>query len=530
MRLYLILIFTVVTMAFATGYVSLLLQRPFTASQKDILEINEIKNQFQYKVKPLSIVNFNSLYFSRDQFQLLNPLFSIPESGADQDILYSSNEDCFKNLKGVVNAANYEKVLVWEEFRCNKRPQLPRGFFVEPPYVHPSGQSYAFLAFSSGRGGFQNKSWVLSHLQYFHVKELTRVRREVGELGGVFGILANLDEKTLSSIIQGQGTVLTNSYLFARLKYPRMLSILEYRIYDRESLEEFLKDSSYTLQNYKEGRSCFYRDGELCWNYSFRHIFSIANKSTIIFFVGLLAVVGTLIFSLIGRLRADRLEDERRRLALKVLSHEFRTPIASMLLIIESLSKRLHKFSDDEQEDILRLSTDVYRLQRLTEMSRNYLKVKNSDRLIEFKPEPCPSINEFVEQIADGYIDRYGEDKVRLHLLDNDIAARVDTYWLGICLKNLIENACFHGDLPVDVRLTLDGRRLSFAVSDSGSMTDEIDLDHLTSEFVKGTKSQGSGLGLNIVRKVIDEMKAELILTKKPTTFTIALDLKSVQA
>ncbi|MFX3675543.1 MAG: DUF3404 domain-containing protein [bacterium] len=529
MRLYLILIFTVVTMAFATGYVSLLLQRPFTASQSDILEINELKNQFQYKVKPLSVVNFNSLYFSRDQFQLLNPLFSIPESGADQDIRYSSDQDCFKNLKSVVNAANYEKVLVWEEFRCNKRPQLPRGFFVEPPYVHPSGQSYAFLAFSSSRG-FQNKSWVLSHLQYFHVKELHRVRREVGELGGVFSILANLDEKTLSSIISGNGTVLTSNYLFARLKYPRMLSILEYRIYDRESLEEFLKDSSYTLQNYKEGRSCFYRDGELCWNYSFRHIFSIANKSTVIFFAGLLAVVGSLIVSLVGRLKSDRQEDERRRLALKVLSHEFRTPIASMLLIIESLSKRLNRFQEDEQEDILRLSADVYRLQRLTEMSRNYLKVKNSDRLIEFSTEGCPSINEFVAQIADTYIDLYGEDKVRLHFLDNDIAARIDTYWLGICLKNLIENACFHGQPPVDVRIGLDGKKLTISISDSGEVEEGVDLDHLTSEFVKGTKSQGSGLGLNIVRKVIDEMKAELILTKKPTTFTIALDLKSVQA
>src|SRR5690606_14874691 len=134
MRLYLILIFTVVTMAFAMGYVSLLLQRPFTASQKDVLEINELKNEFQYKVKPLSIVNFNSLYYSRNQFQLLNPLFSIPEAGTDTNILYTSSDDCFKNLRGVVNAANYEKVFIWEEFRCNKRPQLPRGFFVEPPY------------------------------------------------------------------------------------------------------------------------------------------------------------------------------------------------------------------------------------------------------------------------------------------------------------------------------------------------------------------------------------------------------------
>src|SRR5690606_32447394 len=263
------------------------------------------------------------------------------------NILYTSSDDCFKNLRGVVNAANYEKVFIWEEFRCNKRPQLPRGFFVEPPYVHPSGQSYAYLAFASGRGGFQNKSWVLSHLQYFHVNELKRVRHEVGELGGVFGILANLDEKTLSAIIQGEGTVLTNNYLFARLKYPRMLTILEYRIYAREALEDFLKNSSYTLQNYREGRSCFYRDGELCWNYSFRHIFSIANKSTIVFFVGLIAVIATLIISLIGKLRADRQEDERRRLALKVLSHEFRTPIASMLLIIEGLSKRLEKFIED---------------------------------------------------------------------------------------------------------------------------------------------------------------------------------------
>lgn len=529
MRLYLILIFTVVTMAFATGYVSLLLQRPFTASQKDIIEINNLKNDFQYSVKPITIVNFNSLYFSRDQFQLLNPLFSMPESGADTSILYTSSNDCFKNLRGVVNAANYEKFYLWEEYRCNKREKLPRGFFVEPPYVHPSGQSYSYLAFASGRGGFQNKSWVLSHLQYFHVKELKLVRREVGELGGIFGILANLDEKTLTSIVQGEGTVLTNSYLFARLKYPRMLSILEYRIYDRDSLEEFLKNSSYSLQNYKQGRSCFYRDGELCWNYSFRHIFSIANKSTIIFFGGLLAVVVTLIISLIGRLRADRQEDERRRLALKVLSHEFRTPIASMLLSIESLSKRMNKFKEDEQEDILRLSADVYRLQRLTEMSRNYLKVKNSDQLIEFRPEPCPSVNDFVMQVADNYIDLYGEENVRVHQLKNDFAARFDTYWLGICLKNLIENACFHGVIPVDVRISLEGKSLKFCVSDQGELGEDVELDHLTSEFVKGSKSQGSGLGLNIVRKVIDEMKAELILTKKPTTFTIALDLKSVQ-
>lgn len=529
MRLNLILIFTVVTMAFATGYVSLLLQRPFTASQSDILEINELKNDFQYKVKPLSIVNFNSLYFSRDQFQLLNPLFSIPESGTDTDIRYSSDEGCFKNLKTVVNAANYEKILIWEEFRCNKRTSLPRGFFVEPPYVHPSGFSYAYLAFSSARG-FQAKSWVLSHLQYFHVKELHSVRREVGELGGVFSILANLDEKTLTGIIQGVGTVLTNDYLFARLKYPRMLSILEYRIYARDALEEFLKDSSYTLQNYKEGRSCFYRDGELCWNYSFRHIFSIANKSTVVFFLGLLAVVGSLIFSLIGRLKSDRQEDERRRLALKVLSHEFRTPIASMLLIIESLSKRLHKFQEDEQDDILRLSADVYRLQRLTEMSRNYLKVKNTNNLIELKNEGCESVNDFVMQIADTYLDMYGEENLVIDLLPNDVAAKIDTYWLGICLKNLIENACFHGVFPVQVKVSLNDKKLSLDVSDSGELADDITLDHLTSEFVKGTKSQGSGLGLNIVRKVIDEMKGELILTKKPTTFTIALDLKTVQA
>src|SRR5690606_11785475 len=102
-------------------------------------------------------------------------------------------------------------------------------------------------------------------------------------------------------------------------------------------------------------------------------------------------------------------------------------------------------------------------------------------------------------------------------------------YWLGICLKNLIENACFHGQMPVDVQIGLDGKRLTFAVSDSGEMADNINLDYLTSEFVKGSKSHGSGLGLNIVRKVIDEMKAELIMTKQPTTFTIAMDLKSVQ-
>ncbi|PJB53337.1 MAG: hypothetical protein CO099_07710, partial [Bdellovibrio sp. CG_4_9_14_3_um_filter_39_7] len=351
MRAYILLILAAISMAFATGYVALFLRGPYQATEQDIVTISQLKTEFQKNVEPEGIVNFNSLYSSSGQVQLLNPFYALPEPGVrDAKISYFTNQNCFQQFGKLLNFRNFEKVWIWEEFRCNRRNSLPLGFFTSPPFIHPTGMSYAMLAFLSTKGEYQDKQWVMNHLPFFHSTELRKVKKEVGELRGIFSILEKLNEMELSHLSKGDGTILTNDYLLARLNYFGKDDVLEYRVYLRSQLDQFLKDSPFVLTNFRKGDSCFYRDGSICWDYNVKHVFKLANSSTIILFFGLILIVTIVVHLLIEKLKQQKHEDERRRFALRVLTHEFRTPVASMLLLIERLNKKMSELDEDSQE------------------------------------------------------------------------------------------------------------------------------------------------------------------------------------
>ncbi|OUR97073.1 hypothetical protein A9Q84_12135 [Halobacteriovorax marinus] len=508
-------------MAFATGYVSLLLKGTYSSTPEDVENITKLKIKFQKSVAPKSIINFNSLYYSPEQFQLIDPIYTLPEPGSNKNVQYFSSKGCFKGMKSLLSRMNFEKVWIWEEYRCGKINSLTSDFFKQAPYVHPSGKSYAYLAVLLNKNNYKRRSWVLEHLQFFHVTELASLEKTVGHLGGKFSVLAHMDVESLRKIATGQGTILTEDFLLARIKYPSFFSILEYRFYSRDDLEGFMKDSPYFLHNYRFGRSCFYRDGQLCWEYRVKHILTIANKGTIIFLFGVVFICVLVVRLLITKLRSQKHEDEKRRLALRILGHEFRTPITSMLLLIEKLNKSYDSMEEDVQDSFLRLSGEVYRLQRLTETSRHYLKANKGKKLIHLNHESISSMNDFLYDIMVPFSDTHG-DKFIVNLPEEDTAFCLDSYWVQIVLKNLLNNAFFHGKPPVEFRAQYFKDSVEFKIIDQGSCQ-FCSWSEMSEEFAKGNKSSGTGLGLNIVKQVVSEMGGEIHYSTNPTVFTFKL-------
>lgn len=527
MRLYMVLIFTAVAMAFSTGYIALFLQGSYHATASDILEINQLKSNFRKEVDPVFIINFNSLYFSDDQFKLLDPSISLsPTNNVSDPARFASNRGCDTPFSKLLNQENFEKVWVWEEFRCNRRRNLPRSFFIEPPFLHPSGRSFAYLAYSLGKSNYDDRAWVMAHLPFFHVSELSKIRSAYGPLNGVFEILQSIGNEALTGLVRGKGTILTSDYLFARHNYPKIFNILEYRIFTRASLDRFLKNSPFVLHNYQPGQTCFYRDGPLCWDYNVKHIFQLANTSTLALFVGLILIILVVVRLLLVKIRAQKLEDEKRSLALRVLTHEFRTPITSLTLLLEKMGKKYETFDDEMEEVYLRLSSEVHRLRRLTETSRNYLKAEQKEQLLDLKPEEIPSFNNFVDAILEPLIEGHSEEGevIGVDYLKEDGGVIADSYWLGICIKNIVDNALIHGKPPVKVRLSKRKNDILLEVEDQGQCQFES-LGIMSQEFVKGNKSSGTGLGMNIVKKVCREMDVDLSLSLNPTTFSLAIPL-----
>ena len=105
--------------------------------------------------------------------------------------------------------------------------------------------------------------------------------------------------------------------------------------------------------------------------------------------------------------------------------------------------------------------------------------------------------------------------------IDRDFS--IDVYWFQIILKNLVENALVHGEGEVSVTLDTDQNYLFLEVSDEGQVTRS--LNDLTTEFSKGNKSSGSGLGLSIILRVIKDWSGRLELQKSPTKFIVKLPL-----
>jgi signal transduction histidine kinase len=74
-------------------------------------------------------------------------------------------------------------------------------------------------------------------------------------------------------------------------------------------------------------------------------------------------------------------------------------------------------------------------------------------------------------------------------------------------IMNLIQNAIEHtpkgGSITLDV--SQNTSRAMLVISDTGSGIDEKDLPHILERFYKGNGTAGSGLGLSIVKEIVDQ-------------------------
>ena len=505
------------------GFTALSLRGTDKANMEDVIRINQTKLSFIKNVSPVFIANLDAIYYQRDQLSLLDPdtviTPSVLKKKGDYNH-YSTSNDCFKDVDTLLKISADKKVLIWEEYRCGRIKRLPNFFFNTPPFMHPVGKSFAFLSFLVGKNGHRSQSWIKGHLPFFHIKELENIYHRFEGVEGIFEVLSSLNSFQLRQLFRGSKTILGDKYLFIKITYSERDTGLQYHIFTRDRLNDFLKDSSYSLDNYAPGKSCFYREDGLCWNYNMRHVFRLANVSTLTLLGGLLVIIIIVVHSLLSKIKGQRLEDEKRRLALRVLTHEFRTPVTSMMLLVESMGKNFDNLTKEMQDSYLSINSEVHRLKRLVETSRNYLKAENSDRLIDLKAEKIHSVNEYIEDLAAPYMDLH--EGITIQPLDEDRELQVDTYWFGICFKNILENSINHGELPIKISLSKEDKYFHLSFEDRGKCSFDS-IEEMSKEFVKGTKSSGTGLGMNIVHRVIKEMGGVLSLSIEPTIIKIKI-------
>ncbi|CAO3423569.1 sensor histidine kinase [Azospirillum doebereinerae] len=211
------------------------------------------------------------------------------------------------------------------------------------------------------------------------------------------------------------------------------------------------------------------------------------------------------------RLRAEqqtafvikRAEEQRNFIAM--LSHEFRSPLASIDSAVQMIEITGEIGDPATLKRLDRVRSTTRKLVDLVEM---FLSSDALDQgALALRPEPVP-LGSVLDSALDGLTVAGAETRVTLSVEAPERPVRVDTQFLGVALSNLVQNALRYSapDTPVAVTAREEPGGVAISVADQGrGMTPEeverIGSIYFRAASAKGTK--GSGVGLYLTQKIV---------------------------
>ena len=234
--------------------------------------------------------------------------------------------------------------------------------------------------------------------------------------------------------------------------------------------------------------------------------------------------------------RVKTVDDTREEFVSNV-SHELKTPLASMKVLADALNmnpdapiEQYKEFMHDISDEIDRENQIISDLLSLVRMDK-----KAADLNIEEV-----SINDELEQIL-RRLDPIAE-KAGVELIFDSfrpVTAEVDETKLTLALTNIIENAIKYNQPDggwVRISLNADRKYFYVTISDSGIGIPEEDLGNIFERFFRVDKSHsrdigGTGLGLAITKSAIAMHRGAIRVSStlgEGTTFSIRVPLLHV--
>lgn len=203
-----------------------------------------------------------------------------------------------------------------------------------------------------------------------------------------------------------------------------------------------------------------------------------------------------------------RRTDELRSAMVNAVSHDLRTPLASIVAAADSLRARDIQWSDEERDEFAgSIATEARRMNQLVGHLLDLSRIEAGAWRID------PQWRDVADFIADT-VARLGPQTAG-HCVSVSISGALpplqfDEVALGEALANLIENAARHTSpgtaievsaYAVDVAVTID-------VRDHGPGIPQSALAHLFEPFSSGTgdrgRPRGSGVGLAVARGLVE--------------------------
>ncbi len=238
--------------------------------------------------------------------------------------------------------------------------------------------------------------------------------------------------------------------------------------------------------------------------------------------------------TLLQSLEKEKELNELKTRFVSMASHEFRTPLATILALTETLRAYRHRLPDEQIEQrLLRIQDQIGHLNDI--MEDVLMLARMQARRVEFNPVKM-NLDSLCRSVLDEFESRPDMDhRLNYHCDDRLHEVWLDKKLMRQIINNLVSNALKYSlpDKTINIDLAYSEDNLIFQVQDQGIGIPEADLKHLFEPFHRagnvGTIS-GTGLGLVIAKDAIELHGGTITVESEigmGTTFTVMIPLSS---
>lgn len=208
------------------------------------------------------------------------------------------------------------------------------------------------------------------------------------------------------------------------------------------------------------------------------------------------------------------------KVALEDISHQLKTPLTSMLIMIDNLINEpdmneevQQEFLKDIKRNIFNISFLVQSLLKLSKFDSNTIIFNNKDNLVS------DIIDESIKNVS-SLLDL---KNINISTIGNkNIIINCDYKWQIEAISNILKNCIeySYNDSNIDIFYDTNKLYTSISIIDYGEKISNKDIKHIFERFYKGENSKGDsmGIGLALSKSIIEKNNGTINVESKDNT------------
>jgi len=241
----------------------------------------------------------------------------------------------------------------------------------------------------------------------------------------------------------------------------------------------------------------------------------------------LVSAVIACLFYLLNVINEQKQLAEVKNDLISNITHEFKTPISTISVALESL-QNFNSIKDKEKTTTY-LNMSSLQLSKLNNMVEKLLETATLDsEHLELKKAEH-NISDIIQTIALKYKFNNGNTVFKFQIEPN-IIANVDAFHFENAISNIVDNAFKYGGNAIELNLQTTQNSIEIAISDNGNTLNKDTKERIFERFYRVPKGnthdvKGFGIGLYYTKKIIEKHGGaiQLALASSLTTFKIVL-------